>query len=156
MLRSIYDETSSQGVFWESTPLLLSLHKFNEAPEKDAQIRLSYNKELLSIPLPLLDLIFKNARNEINLPLIYQCWLASVIRGKEQSFSDIVDNSLNGIVIKEQAQALAAISQCWTNISRGESLAANFFGRNTDPRRRIEMAREQSATSKLIDAASIL
>lgn len=154
IVREAAKESSGQLKFWESRSLLLSLQTFNDDPSKDAQIRLSHAAELATVPLPLLNITFENARADANLPLVYQCWRAGIGRTNEAGFKDVVDMSIDGLDIPDQAASLAAISVCASNVGHAESIAAVASGMRQDPLRKMNVARQQQATSRLVSAAS--
>lgn len=156
-LRTVQAMAQASGVqqqFWESTPLVLSQQKFDADPARDAQIRLGYASELGSVSLPLLSLTFQNARNDSNLPLIYQCWLAGTGRSGEAGFADSVNLSLEEIDLPGQTSALAAIATCLSNRSHGETLFSVAAGLRNDPVRQMTVARQQQVSSQMVAASA--
>ncbi|RFC37759.1 MAG: hypothetical protein DID92_2727743058 [Candidatus Nitrotoga sp. SPKER] len=139
--------------FWENKPLLLSLQKFDEDAARDAQIRLCHASELGTISLPLLGLTFENARADRNLPLVYQCWRVGQARSTEASFTDSMNLALNDLELPGQAASLAAISACVSNRAHGEMIwQVSVSGQRGDPVRKLNVARQQQASSRMVAA----
>lgn len=143
-----------QRQFWESTPLLLSLQMFDADAANHAQIQMAYAVSLASMPLPLLNLTFQNARGDKNLPLLYSVWLAGVGRSAEVGFADSCDLSLADIELPGQAPALAAIAVCISNRSHAERLFSVAVGQRIDPVRKLAVSREQQVSSRMVAAAT--
>ena len=153
-IRDINNAVIGSKEFWESNALLLSLEKFSQSEVDDATVKLSIAGELSAMPFTLLDLTYKKARSENNLTLIYQCWKTGINKATESAFSGAVNLNLDGVTIPGQAESLAAISQCNSNVSLGESLAVLFLGGKVDPARALTMGREQQVTSRLMQASA--
>jgi hypothetical protein len=155
-IKEIAEEAAKNKPFWESVPFLLSIQSFNREPEKDAQIRLAYIHELKNMPLPLIDLALRNAIEEGNLPLIFQCWKAGLSAVTQNNTKDMINLSLEGVVIPDQAEALEAISNClkiWTNV---ETHKDAFFGITISPLKRLQLAREMQTITRTVKAVDYL
>jgi len=63
--------------------------------------------------------------------------------------------SLDSISIPGQAVSLAAISQCWSNVSHAESIFSTAVALRIDPVRKLTVGREQQVTSRLMEAAAV-
>lgn len=143
--------------FWQSRPFVLSQQTFDSDPAKDAVIKLQRAAELKNMPAPLLSLAHKNARFDLDLPMVYATWLAGAGRANvEAGFSEAADLSLDGIGLPGQAAALAAISACRSNRSYAESMFSAAAALRSDPVRKLTVGREQQTTSRLVAAASAL
>lgn len=153
-IQAMAQASGAQQQFWESRPLVLSLQTFDSDLARNAQIKLGYSAELKAVSLPLLNLIFQDARNDKNLPLIYQCWLAGVGRTGEAGFADSVDLSLEMIDLPGQGIALAAIATCLSNRSHGETLFSVAAGMRNDPVRQMTVARQQQVSSRMTAASA--
>jgi hypothetical protein len=129
---------------------------FNADEAKDAQIKTFWRGEFADMPTALLQLSFENAQFDANLPLLWQVFSAGRARSNDNAgFAHSIDMSLEGLEIPDQAHALAAISQCKTNQSHAESIAAVATGLRQDPIRKINVAREQQVTNRLVSAAAL-
>lgn len=143
--------------FWENRPLLLSLQQFDEDDAKDAQIRLCHAAELSTASLPFLGLALENAKADKNLPLIYQCWRTGKERSSEANFVNCVDLALEDIEIPGQAASLAAISACVSNRAHGEMIwQVSVSGQRGDPVRKLNVARQREASSRMVSPANAL
>lgn len=151
VINEMADEAAINKPLWESVPLLLSLQKFSEEPEKDAQIRLAYSNELKDLPLPLLELTLRNARADGNLPLMFQCWKIGVSAANQNSLRDMVDLLLDGLVIPDQAEALAAIEQTWQDRMTVASMYEMYCGRELTALKRLQIARAEQPTVKTVN-----
>jgi len=153
-VQSIAQVAASDEPFWQSKPLLLSLQHFDEDLGKDAVIRIATAAELKTVPLPMLGLVWENAKADKNFAMIYQCYLAGINRRDETGFTESVNLSLDGIDILNQAAALAAISVCRTNRTVGENLFVEAAAMRSQPVARMQVGREQQATSRMVQAAA--
>jgi hypothetical protein len=153
IIRDLAKQTEPEKKFWESRPLLLSLQAFSTIPSNDAVIRMGYAEELATMPPALLNLTMQNARADANLPLVWQCWRAGIGRSNEAGFTDAVNLSIEGLEIPDQAEALAAIATCFSNVSQAETIAAVATGMRIDPVRKMNAARAQAESSRLVSAA---
>ncbi|POZ51684.1 hypothetical protein [Methylovulum psychrotolerans] len=152
----VADTAAINHKFWQSKVFLLSIQKFSDQPEKDAQIRMAYSNELAAFDLPLLALTMENARIENNLPLFFQCWKTGSAVADQKTLRDMADLSLNGIEIPNQAQALEIISRILEAKSRASQLYEMFYGRELSPLKSLQMARQQQMTEKVINHQKIL
>jgi hypothetical protein len=154
-IRDIATQTAAQKKYWESRAFLLSLQTYSTDPTKDAMIKSWRAAELSAMPFALLQLTFEFAKEDGNLPLIWQAFSAgNMVRASESGISNMTAFSLEGIVIPDRDTALAAISICETNRVHGESLfSAVFTQGRVDPVRKIQVGREMSVSDKMIAAA---
>ncbi len=152
-VQSIAQVAASDEPFWQSKPLLLSLQHFDEDLGKDAVIRIATAAELKLVPLPMLGLVWENAKADKNMAMIYQCYLAGINRRDETGFSQSVNLALDSIEIPNQASALASISVCRTNRTVGENLFVEAAAMRSQSVSRMQVGREQQATSRMIQAA---
>lgn len=155
VVRNCHKAANASKKYWDSKPLLLSLEKYLDDPAGDAAIKLQKSAELVAMTPPMLHLTFENAIDEVNLPLVYQCWLIanSAWVAGDKRFIETA-NLPAELEIPNQKAALAAISVCWSNLSHGESVAATASGARLAPSQKITVGREQQITSRFIDAAA--
>lgn len=157
IIMTMEEASSAHRKFWESRPLLLSLQVFDEDKAKDATIKMGHSDHLATAPLPLLGLTLENARADINLPLIYQCWRAGIGRSEEIGFTDSVDLDLDGLPLPGQAISLSAIATCLSNRSYAEMIwSAAGSGKSIDPIRKLNIVRQQDVSSRMVAAASAI
>ena len=153
-VNALAKESDSQKKFWESKTLLLSMQSFSLDKGKDAMLRMSLSAEVSHYPLVLLRLGYDNALADDDLPRLWQFYLAAMSRSAEVGFGDTVGAlTLEGIMIPDQAVALAAISVCWSNQSLGEAMFSAAAALRNDPTRQLQVGREQQVTSRLVEAA---
>lgn len=143
--------------FWESVPLLLSRQRFDDNPAADAQIKANWRAELDGMPAHLLQLVFEDARAEGDLPLLWLTFATGQRRSEGNAgFARAIAMSLEGVVIPDQAQALAAIAVADANVGHGEMIGGAATGLRMDPVRRMNIGRQQEAASRLVSAADAL
>lgn len=155
VIREANKAAAPQKTFWESRPLLMSLLPIDADPAKDATIKGFHLASFERMPGSLLQLQYENARFDGNLPLI---WLLHSVGGarsrSDAALAAALDMSLDGLDIPDQAEALANISVCWSNLSFAEMLAAVAAGLRIDPVRKMQVGRHQQASSRLVQAAT--
>lgn len=157
-LKNIADiaaQVTPQSQFWESRALLMSLQTFDANAAADAQIKSFWRAEFSTMPAPLLQLSYENAKFDRNLPMLWQAYSTGRTRSNENpAFAQSVSMTLDDVAIPDQAQAMACIAQVKSNQSHAESIAAIASGLRQDPIRKMTVAREQQATARLIEAAA--
>lgn len=155
-LEEYFKTAQNEKKFWESRSLLLSMQTFNnDDPAIDFQQRNLWREELKAMPAVLVALLAENAREEENLLLLYQIWLVVGSRRDEINFAEINMN-LNDLVIPDQADVLASISICHSNLSYGESIFSVAAGLRINPITKMSVGRQQAVTAKFVNAASSL
>lgn len=148
-IRDANKEAAPQKRFWESRALLLSVLPADPDPAKDAAIKGFWLATFKVMPMPLLQLAYENARFDGNLPLIWAIFSVGQARGADATPAAALDMSLDGLDIPDQAEALAHISTCWSNVEHGEMLAAVAAGLRIDPVRKMHVARQQQVSNRL-------
>ena len=135
IIKEIAEELQVQKEFWESTPLVLSQQRFIGNDEvrtdlekaQDSAVRLSVNTELSGLPENLIELTFRDALQDGNFAMVYQCYLA----GQRK---DIILN-LQEIDIPNQLEALLAIENSQLNSTEAEFLLQH--GGKIQPEQRL-------------------
>jgi hypothetical protein len=127
----------AQSRFWESRSLLLAQQKFDEDPAKDSAVRQRYMAELNALSHDELHLVAANARDDNNLPLLWQAHLAGrrLADVKGATGVDVSDVNVPG-----QAEALQAIRDCGALVAGGEFIVGQTSGRLT-PTQKLQFAR---------------
>ena len=127
----------AQSRFWESRNLLLSLEKFDEDPVKDSAIRQRYMAELNALSPEELQLVAAHARDDNNLPLLWQAHLAGM-RWAEVKGATGID--ISDVEVPGQAEALQAIRDCGALVAGGELIVGQTSGRLT-PTKKMQLGR---------------
>ena len=134
----------AQSQFWESRNLLLSLEKFDEDPAKDNAVRQRYMAELNALGPEELQLVAANARDEGNLPLLWQAHLAGR-RWADVKGATGVD--VSDVKVQGQAEALQAIRECGALVAAGELVVGQTSGRLT-PTQKMQFGRAMAQPSE--------
>jgi hypothetical protein len=134
----------AQSRFWESRNLLLSLEKFDEDPAKDSVVRQRYLAELNALSPEELQLVAANARDDNNLPLLWQAHLAGR-RWADVKGAPGVD--VSDVKVPGQAEALQAIRDCGGLFAGGEYIVNQTSGRVT-PTQKLQFARAMGQPSQ--------
>ena len=155
IVQTIHKEAASQKRFWESRALLMSLQAFRVDPAKNATIKTFWRADLAQVPAALLQLAYVDARFGGNLPLLWQVFSTGQARSvADRTVASALDMTLDGLELPDQAAALAAISTCWSNVDHGEMIFSVAAALRIDPVRKMNVARQQQVTNKLVTAAS--
>ena len=134
----------AQSRFWESRNLLLSLEKFDEDQVKDRAIRQSYMAELNALSPEELQLVAAHARDDGNLPLLWQCHLAGR-RWADVKGATGVD--VSDVKVPGQAEALQAIRDCGALVAAGEFIVGQTSGR-VKPTQKLTFGRAMAQPSE--------
>ena len=134
----------AQSQFWESGNFLLSLEKFDEDPVKDSAVRQRYMAELNALGPEELQLVAANARDDDNLPLLWQAHLAGR-RWKDVKGATGVD--MSDVKVPGQAEALQAIRDCGALVAGGELIVGQTSGRLT-PTQKMQFGRAMAQPSE--------
>lgn len=157
VVRAAAREAGEARRFWESVPFLLRRQTFDANPAADAQIKAGWRAELDGMPAHLLQLVFDDAHAEANLPLLWLTFATGQRRSEGNAgFAHAIAMNLEGVVIPDQAQALAAIAVADANVGHAEMIGAAATGLRMDPVRRMTISRQQAAASRAVSAADAL
>jgi hypothetical protein len=134
----------AQARFWESRNLLLSLEKFDEDPVKDSAIRQRYRGELNALSNEELHLVADHARDDGNLPLLWQAHLAG------RRFADVKGATgidISDVKVPGQDEALQAIRECGALLAGGDFIVGQTSGR-VNPTRKLTLGRAMAQPSE--------
>ena len=134
----------AQSRFWESRNLLLSLQKFDEDPAKDSAVRQRYMAELNALGQDELQLVADHARDDDNLPLLWQAHLAGR-RWADVKGATGVD--VSDVKVPGQAEALQAIRDCGALVAAGEFIVGQTSGR-VKPTQKLTFGRAMAQPSE--------
>ena len=125
-LNSLISTVNSDLAFWRSVPYVLSRQQFykDDAALENAT-RLRWSMELAKAPAGLLSLMFLDASNEKNWPLVFAVWSEGDARDKMPPGIDLASLP----AIPEQAQALALIAKILAAPGQAHALVSEISGR---------------------------
>lgn len=132
------ETAKAQRKFWESTPMVLAQQTFDNDPVKDAAIRQSKGFEFAAMDSSLLQLVADSAKEDANLPLLFQAYIAGFARHGQPGWRGI---DLSDVVIPEQAAALQIIRQCEGLAMQASDILAQASGGGLTPVRKLQTAR---------------
>ncbi len=147
----------AQKMAWTSKPLLLSMQPFALDKQTDSLMRLRHATEFASMDAVLLDLHAQVALEEMDLPVLYQLYLASL---KTHTTPQRVDVNIDAVTIPEQVEALAAIRDIEAMPARGELIAGQATAAGLTALRKMELGRQANlanepppVTSRTVEAS---
>lgn len=152
-IRGFWHEAAAQQKFWQSSELVLSKLAFDEDPMRDATIKQGLRAEYEGMAPPLLQLAFEDARLDGDVALTWLIFCAGRrMLASDAQLAAIVTASLDGVPVPGQAESLAAISVCESNLAHGEMIFSAAAGLRLDPVRRMNVGRLQQQASRLVAA----
>nr|ART37179.1 D476 [uncultured bacterium] len=135
----------AQKVAWESRPLLLSMQNFSADRQTDSLMRLRHATEYASMNAALLDLHAQIALEEMDLPVLYQLYLASL---KTHTTPQRVDVNIDAVTIPGQVEALQAIRDIEALPARGELIAGAATAAGLTALRKMELGRQANVANE--------
>jgi hypothetical protein len=128
-LNSLISTVNSDLAFWRSVPYVLSRQPFvrDDAALENAT-RLRWCMELAKAPGGLLALMFLDAVNEKNWPLVFAVWSEADARDKPPAGIDLASLP----PIPEQQQALALIAKILATTGQAHAFVGQITGRRID------------------------
>jgi hypothetical protein len=109
-IKSVRERVASmieQRNYYKSTTFLLSRQVFNDSETNDSIIKAHHLRECEAMPAALLLLTAESAKEDKNLALLWQCWLAGNLRGPADGWKGV---SLEGVTVPQQDEALQLIA----------------------------------------------
>jgi hypothetical protein len=138
---------------WQSKAFVLSQQRFSDDPAADATIRLAKLEELALMPRPLLAMTLQDAKESRNFALVYCAWLTGTSTPSASGLEGAAALVIDDLELPDRAAALAAISACVTNKATAESIATLAAGTRLRPIDKMNLGRQQQATSRMVAAA---
>jgi|GEM_PF-4299233 len=135
------DKVKAQRPYWDNVPFLLGQQVFDNDPVKDATIRLAVGSEFALMDSTLLQLAADSAKDDKNLPLLWQTWLAGLNRNGQPGWRGL---DITGVVIPDREEALLLIRGCEGLTMQASDIMAQASGGGLSSVRKLQTARAMS------------